>query len=110
MGDNFGSIEFRGSEARLPIPIAQPVASQSRLQAGHQQRSRNSLAADIGQRDPQVCLRDAYEIIIIAADHSCRTADSLQLDARQFGQRVREKLLLNFLSDGELVFEALTLA
>src|SRR5207344_2947562 len=82
------------------------LAAQVRLQVRHQQRSRDSLAGDVADHEPQPLLAEAQEIEIVAA-HLARLHAAASVVQRARGrQALEEEASLDLPSDLELVIDA----
>src|SRR5690348_1779107 len=91
------------------MAIENRLTAKRGLQAGHEKRGGDSFPADIGNGHADRRRAKLHKIVVVARDDACGTANSGQFQARKRWKLARKKLLLNFVSDGELVLKALPL-
>ena len=83
--------------------------AEGRLQRRHEQRGRDSLARDIGDRDSYVAVRELLEIVVIAGDLPRRNAGSGDQHRIRLGHRSRIELVLHLAREVEIHLDALPL-
>src|SRR6266436_683619 len=66
------------------------LATQGRLQAGHQESGGNSFAGNIGDGDGQMSRAELDEIVVVTADRARGFADGFDFDAGDFWQISRK--------------------
>ena len=87
------AIELGAHLARRIIGLGQRV--QHGLQVGHENRRRDSLAADVGNGEDQPPIGQGQDVVVVAADSSGRHADSGKFKAAVHRELPREERLLH---------------
>src|SRR5882762_7984715 len=85
--------------------VVSDLRAQESAKAGHDYRSGNAFAYDIGNDDAEVALYDRDEIIVVATDVSRRHIHAGDVQAWQLWRGSRQQAKLHFVSDAQLFIE-----
>src|SRR5262249_29329634 len=85
------------------------VGAHGGVNGGHEQCRGNAYTADVADGEDELVRDQREEVVIVAADGARGAAESVHFKRLELRNLLGEKLCLHFLSDGQLVFEALLL-